>query len=124
VPNQSTEKDGMPTGIPTQVTRQVNIGAEAAAANATWQRNLATVVGSAYPYYQLVGVQWPQSPASPPVGNPTPGLLANTTMETYNGATSSCIHCHFTAQIQSNARSSDYSFMLAEAHAIATGARR
>jgi hypothetical protein len=124
VPNKSTEKNGKPTGIPTQVTRVVNIGAAAQAANAIWQKNLAAVVGSAYPFYQLVDVQWPQSPKTPPTGNPTPGLLANTTMETYNGTTSACVNCHFTAQIQSNRLSSDYSFMLAEAHAQAPRPRR
>jgi hypothetical protein len=123
VPNQSTERNGKPTGIPTQVTRQVNIGAQAQAANPVWQQDLAAVLGSAYPYYQLVDVQWPQTPAARPVGNPTPGLLANTTMETYNGATSACVNCHFTAQIQSGKRSSDYSFVLAEAHLRAPRAR-
>jgi hypothetical protein len=124
VPNASTEKNGRPTGIPTQVTRVVNIGAQAQAANPVWQERLSVVAGSPYRYYQLVDVQWPQSPTQPPVGNATPGLLANTTMETYNGATSSCVNCHFTAKTQSNKLSSDYSFLLAEAHSMARGARR
>jgi hypothetical protein len=124
VPNKSTEKNGVPTRIPTQVIRVVNIGAAAQAANAVWQKNLAAVVGSAYPFYQLVDVQWPTAPGEPPTGNPTPGLLANTTMETYNGATSACVNCHFRAQIQSDKLSSDYSYMLAEAHSIVPRGRR
>ncbi len=114
-PNQSTEKNGVPTGVPTQVSRIVPIGQAAAAANPTWQQALAQAVsGSVFQYYQLIDIQWPQTPSRFPVGNPTPGLLANTTMETYV-AESSCINCHFTARTQSNKLSSDYTFMLAEA---------
>jgi hypothetical protein len=116
VPNQSTEKNGVPTGIATQVTRIVNIGAAAQQANPAWQAALAKAVpGSAFQFYQLVDVQWPQRPVNRPAGNPTPGLLANTTMETYI-AQSSCLNCHFTARTASGKLSSDYSFMLAEAH--------
>jgi hypothetical protein len=114
-PNQSTEKNGVPTAVPTQVTRVVPIGQAAAAANASWQQALSqAVTGSPFQYYQLIDVQWPQTPTRFPVGNPTPGQLANTTMETYL-TESSCIHCHFTARTQSGKLSSDYSFMLAEA---------
>jgi hypothetical protein len=124
VPNQSTEKNGVPTGIPTQVTRIVNIGAAAQQANPAWQAALAKAVpGSAFQFYQLVDVQWPQTPANRPAGNPTPGLLANTTMETYI-AQSSCLNCHFTARTASGKLSSDYSFMLAEAHASSGTGRR
>ncbi len=125
VPNKSTEKNGKPSGVPTQVTRVVNIGTAAQAANPIWQKDLAAAVaGSAYQYYQLIDVQWPQTPSTLPTGNPTPGLLANTTMETYNGSTSSCVNCHFRARTQSNKISSDYSYMLAEAHAQTTSPRR
>jgi hypothetical protein len=114
-PNHSTEKNGVPTGIPTQVTRVVPIGQAAAAANPIWQQALRQAVpGSVFQYYQLVDNQWPQTPSRFPVGNPTPGLLSNTTMETYV-AESSCINCHFTARTKSGKLSSDYSFMLAEA---------
>jgi hypothetical protein len=117
VPNQSTEKNGVPTGIPTQVTRIVNIGAAAQQANPVWEKALAKAEpGSAFQFYQLVDIQWPQTPANRPAGNPTPGLLANTTMETYIPE-SSCLNCHFTARTASGRLSSDYSFMLAEAHA-------
>ena len=114
-PNQSTEKNGVPTGVPTQVTRMIPIGVAAAAANPSWQQALTQAVqGSPFQYYQLIDVQWPQNPTQFPVGNATPGLLANTTMETYVRE-SSCINCHFTARTYSNALSSDYTFMLAEA---------
>ncbi len=117
VPNQSTEKNGVPTGTPTQVTRIVDIGAAAQQANPAWQAALAkAVAGSAFQFYQLVDVQWPQTPANRPAGSPTPGLLANTTMETYIPQ-SSCLNCHYTARTASGKLSSDFSFMLAEAHA-------
>jgi hypothetical protein len=119
-PNMSTEKNGVPTGKPTQATRIVPIGDEAAAANPMWRQALAAAVpNSPFQYYQLVDIQWPQTPSSQrPGGNPTPSLLANTTMETYV-AESSCIRCHFTARTYSSKLSSDYSFMLAEAKSAA-----
>jgi len=121
-PNPSTEKNGVPTGIPTQVTRVVPIGPAAAAANPLWQQTLRRAVAtSPFQYYELVDIQWPQTPGRFPVGNPTPGFLANTVMETYV-TESSCINCHFTARTKSGNLSSDYSFMLAEAQP-ATSAR-
>ena len=115
-PNMSTEKNGVPTGKPTQVTRVIPIGDEAAAANPMWQQALAAAApNSPFRYYQLVDIQWPSNPSSQrPGGVPTPSLLANTTMETYVRQ-SSCINCHFTARTYSSKLSSDYSFMLAEA---------
>ena len=119
VPDSTTENHGVPTRIPTQVTRLVNIGAAAQRANPQWQSALAAAVpGSPFQYYQLVDIQWPLNPGQRPAGNPTPGLSANTTMETYIGRSSSCISCHYTAQRASGTISSDYSFMLAEAHSI------
>jgi hypothetical protein len=116
VPNQSTEKNGKPTGIPTQVTRVVNLGTAAQQANPLWQAALrSAVLTSPFQYYELVDVQWPQNPAQRPAGNPTPGLLANTTMETYV-VESSCLNCHYTARTASGKLSSDFSFLLAEAH--------
>ena len=113
-PNQSTE-EGRSPATPTQVTRIINIGAAAAKANPRWQAALATyVAGSPFQHYQLVDVQWPQDPAQRPIGNPTPSLLANTTMETYIPE-SSCINCHYTARTQSGKLSSDFTFVLGHA---------
>ncbi len=117
-PNRSTEKNGVPTKVPTQVTRVVAIGKAAGDANPRWQQALrAAVPDSPFAYYQLVDIQWPQSPAQRPFGDPTPGLVANTTMETY-ATESSCLHCHFTARTASGTLSSDYSFMLGEAASL------
>jgi hypothetical protein len=116
VPNKSTQKNGKPTGIPTQVTRRVNIGTAAQQANPLWQAALrSAVLTSPFQYYELVDIQWPQNPGQRPAGNPTPGLLANTTMETYV-VESSCLNCHYTARTASGKLSSDFSFLLAEAH--------
>jgi hypothetical protein len=101
------------------VTRVINIGAAAAKANPRWQAALATfVAASPFQHYQLVDVQWPQNPAQRPIGNPTPGLVANTTMETYIPE-SSCINCHYTARTQSGRLSSDFTFVLGHARAAA-----
>ena len=117
VPNKSTQKNGKPTGIPTQVTRVINVGLSAQQANPLWAAALRkAMLYSPFQYYQLVDIQWPQNPRQPPAGNPTPGLLANTTMETYV-VESSCLNCHFTARTASGKLSSDFSFLLAEAHA-------
>jgi len=109
-PNQSTEDGRSPT-TPTQVTRIVNIGSEAGAANQTWR---AALKGTPFAFYELVDVQWPRNPTRRPFGDPTPGVLANTTMETYI-EDSSCLHCHFTARTQSGKLSSDFTFVLANA---------
>jgi hypothetical protein len=117
VPNQSTQKNGQPTGIPTQVTRVVNVGTAAQQANPLWQAALrSAMLTSPFQYYELVDIQWPQNPSQRPAGNPAPGLLANTTMETYV-VESSCLNCHYTARTASGKLSSDFSFLLAEAHA-------
>lgn len=124
-PNKSTEKDGLPTGVPTQVTRQINIGTDAAAANPQWQQSLANAVaGSPWQYYQLIDVQWPQNPAFDPMGDPTPLLLANVTQETYVPE-SSCLACHYTANTATTPQKpADFTFMLAEAQpATSTGAK-
>jgi hypothetical protein len=115
-PNTSTEKDGRPTGIPTQVARVVDIGAAAQAANPVWQQKLAAAAAdSPFQYYELIDVQWPRNPSQRPFGSPTPGLNTNTVLETYV-TESSCVGCHYTARTHSSKLSSDYSFTLAEAH--------
>ena len=100
------------------------MGAAAEQANAAYQQQLRQAVAtSPFQYYQLIDIQWPQAQAQRPVGDPTPGLLANTTMETYV-AESSCIHCHYTARTASGKLSSDFTFMLGEARPRAGRRRR
>lgn len=79
-------------------------------------------------YYQLVNTQWPVPPPTPtPTNSPTtvftvqPATLANTTMESFVQATSTCMGCHAMARTvgmvgrPTNATgfvSSDFSFTL------------
>jgi hypothetical protein len=114
VPNKSTENpNGQPTPTPTQVTRRVNLGAAAQASNPGWQAALANAVpGSPFAFYQLVDIQWQPSPTAAPA----PYLLANATLETYV-AQSSCVNCHSRAKTASGRRSSDYTYIMAEAQA-------
>ena len=116
VPNKSTQQNGEPTRIPTQVTRVIDIGADAQQANPQWAAALRKAMKfSPFQYYRLVDVQWPHNPRQAPAGDPTPGLVANTTMETYV-IESSCLSCHYTARTGSGKLSSDFTFLLAEAH--------
>jgi hypothetical protein len=102
------------------VTRRSNIGALAQTANPLWQKALAgAVTGSPFAFYQLIDVQW-QLPGR---SQPTPLLLANTTLETYVDE-SSCLNCHSTAKTASGNRPSDYSFLLGEAQSPPSAARQ
>lgn len=114
VPNQSTEKDGEPTGIPTQVTRVTPIPEATQNLNAQWQAKLAAATAdSPWQYYELINTQWPTTPDDPtaPLGNPQPNLLANITMETYIQPDSSCMGCHYTATTVNPEVKSDFSFL-------------
>lgn len=119
-PNQSTEHGRNPN-TPTQVTRIIDIGPDAQTANPLWQQALAeAVAGSVWQYYELVDIQWPARPNQAPYGSPNPFLNANTTMETYVSQ-SSCLGCHYGAKTADNRRSSDFSYMLAEAKSATGG---
>lgn len=98
----------------TQVARFTPIREDAKNANTTWQGLLKNTI---WENYELVSTQWPTQPNNPQdrTGWPTPNIVANTTMETYNQDTSSCIGCHSTATpVGSNYRS-DFSFLFLEA---------
>jgi hypothetical protein len=114
VPNKSTEKDGKPTGVPTQVTRTAPIPAEVRTMSTAWQGKLASATAdSPWQYYELVDTQWPTKPDDPtsPLGDPQPNILANTTMETYMQPDSSCEGCHYTATTVKPTVKSDFSFV-------------
>ncbi len=126
-PNTSTEVNGKPTSTPTQVTRLTSVDPDRQKRNAVWQAALATVPGSPWPYYHLIGVQWPSQPKQPALsGVPFPAQLANVVMETYNQATSSCMNCHSGARFAGVGinvpRYSDYSYLLG--HATTPPAKR
>lgn len=118
VPNRSTEVNGEPTGVPTQVTRTIAIDDDVVAANAAYQTRLEKEwPKTPWRYYELVGLQFPRNPAMP-TGDPTPANASNVTMETFLGTDSSCMDCHFMAKTGSvkNPQPSDFSYFLAEAH--------
>lgn len=121
--NTSTEKNGKPTGVPTQVARLGAIPDARKKLNATWQTAIgAKRQGSPWRFYQLIGTQWPTSPADvAQLGTPFPSTLANVTLETYDQNRSSCMGCHGTARAadakggQGATRYGDFSFLLGHA---------
>jgi hypothetical protein len=98
--------------MPTQVKREQQLHPAAAGnqgTDATNQRYQAALAGTVWANYQLVVTQWPTDPSNvnDPSGVPFPdanGLSSvlnqapvsstNTTMETYNQTSMSCLNCH------------------------------
>ena len=99
-----------PFGTPNQVTRLSPIRPEITAANTAWQARLNT---TPFQYYRLISPQWPSDPQNPgnPQGTPTPGTVANVTLESYVQPTSSCMDCHSTARVPNNSVKTNYSFI-------------
>ncbi|UQS16282.1 hypothetical protein [Pseudomonas sp. HS6] len=64
-------------------------------------------------YYQLITTQRPLMPDNPgnPLGQPTPALSANVTMESYIQPNSSCMNCHSMATPVKSPFKSDYSYL-------------
>lgn len=64
-------------------------------------------------YYQLVTTQRPLMPNNPsnPLGQPTPALSANVTMESYIQPNSSCMNCHSMATPVKSPFKSDFSYL-------------
>ena len=118
-PNVSPVAAHQPFGTPNQVTRITPIRPAVAASNAQWQQ---TVSGTPFQYYELISPQWPSDPNDPgnPQGTPTPGTVANVTMESYIQPTSSCMDCHSTARVPSSRIKSNYSFIFLFAQTPAT----
>ncbi|MCX5510031.1 hypothetical protein [Pseudomonas sp. BJa3] len=91
------------------VTQQVNAAYRAASG---LQRSVLK-------YYQLVTTQRPLMPDNPgnPLGQPTPSLSANVTMESYIQPNSSCMNCHSMATAVRSPYKSDFSYLFKFAHA-------
>ncbi len=118
-PNISPEHSGQPFGIPNQLTRFTPLYPDTVAINDAYQRAL---IGTPFQYYQLVTSQYPSDPKNPGdrMGAPIPNIAANTTLESYIQAESSCIACHFTARVPGGELTkTDYSFILLHAKAPA-----
>lgn len=89
----------------TQVVRVSDIFPETAALNQQWQASQG-IAGTVWQNYQLIGTQWEA------FNFKFPKILANTTMETYNQASSSCIDCHHFATTSFGDQPADFSFMM------------
>jgi len=126
-----------PAGIPNQVVRVTPIPSADPDCTSPKQsvdnvRQLDEAVRhglepSVFHNYELVGAQWPirkasSAPTPPTVFEVLPGLLANTTMETYVQGTSSCMGCHAMARSANAASfvSADFSFTLNDALPVQT----
>ncbi len=103
-PNAVTKENGeIKPQMPSQITRLVPIPPLVQSLNSEWKRALEEVPGaSVWQNYQLIGVQWLESPYVPYETNGNlrgvkPLKLANVTLEPYvqkSDLGSSCIACH------------------------------
>ena len=109
-PNVSPIKSGQPFGTPNQLTRVTSILPVTQHINTQWRKLLT---GTPFQYYQLISPQWPSDPNDPgnPQGTPTPGTVANVTMESYIQPISSCMDCHSTARVPNGNIKTNYSFI-------------
>lgn len=119
-PNISPKTSGQPFTTPNQITRVTPLDKSVVMANTTWQ---ALVKNTPLQYYQLISPQWPTDPNDPgnPQGSPTPGVVANTTMESYIQPISSCMDCHSTARVPGDSVKSNYSFIFLFAQSASQG---
>lgn len=114
-------KPGTTFQTPDPLTRVTPIASDTAAVNAQYQQN---VQQSVLRYYQLVTTQRPLMPDNPgnPLGQPTPALSANVTMESYIQPNSSCMNCHSMATAKNSPYKSDFSYLFKFAKAPASAA--
>ncbi|MCU9948241.1 hypothetical protein [Pseudomonas sp. PDM13] len=114
-----TPKSGATFQTPDPLSRVTPIAGSTASVNTVYQQNLGTNV---LRYYQLVTTQRPLMPDNPsnPLGQPTPALAANVTMESYIQPNSSCMNCHSMATPVKSAVKSDFSYLFKFAKAPAT----
>jgi len=114
LPGNPCDAKGQPAGCdpykaPMQVTRMVPVDATANSVTAyVWS---LLPPASVYNYYRLINVQWPNAPSVVkagatvplPGGNITPasqsGIVANTTLETYQQTQNACMDCHQYASV-------------------------
>lgn len=114
-----TPKPGATFQTPDPLSRVTPIASTTAAVNGLYQQNLGSNV---LRYYQLVTTQRPLMPDNPsnPLGQPTPALSANVTMESYIQPNSSCMNCHSMATPVKSPYKSDFSYLFKFAKAPAT----
>ncbi|WP_338700402.1 hypothetical protein V5279_20445 [Bradyrhizobium sp. 26S5] len=112
------------TAIP-QAVRCWQIYPTTTVLNEQWRMALGSLK-SVFQNYMLIGTQWggqlePPTPPNPVPANAVPGMLSNTTLETYiqnyNGSDpslpgpGSCVSCHNFATLVDNKTSANFSFL-------------
>jgi hypothetical protein len=121
-PNQKTSK-------PTQVVQMVGAPPPAQAVNSYVQQMIQQATpGAAWQFYQLIDVQWPNSPqpfgqpgqpnnnVPVPNGSPSTTTMINPTLETFlQTPNTSCLGCHTYASTATGSLSSSLSFLFGHA---------
>ncbi|WP_233010335.1 hypothetical protein [Rheinheimera faecalis] len=112
-------KTGITFQTPNPLDRVTPLAANTQQINSAVQLTLSDTL---YKYYQLVTTQRPLMPDNPsnPLGQPTPALSANVTMESYIQPNSSCMNCHSMATPVNSAMKSDFSYLFKFAQAPAS----
>ncbi|MGY2375555.1 hypothetical protein ACW9IB_13725 [Pseudomonas sp. SDO524_S393] len=105
-------KPGTTFQTPNPLNRVTPIADATLWVNANYQANPG-VQQSVLKYYQLITTQRPLMPNNPsnPLGQPTPALSANVTMESYIQPNSSCMNCHSMATPVKSPFKSDFSYL-------------
>ncbi|WP_419794922.1 hypothetical protein MYA83_10375 [Pseudomonas palleroniana] len=111
-------KPGMTFQTPNPLSRVTPIADITQAVNTTYRANTG-LQNSPLKYYQLITTQRPTTPNDPgnPLGDPTPALSANVTMESYIQQNSSCMNCHSMATPVKSRYKSDFSYLFKFANA-------
>jgi hypothetical protein len=125
IPASFRNKDKVITGCPdnsrqcdcpeqetSQITRQVPIPDWVSTINIAVQDSLRKTK-SIWAYYELVGIQWAKDDSR--TGTPILVNLGNTSMETFNQTSSSCIGCHAFARSSNPTINSDFSWVMGRA---------
>lgn len=107
-------EQGQPQYYGTQVVRLIPVYFKTEEINKVWQQK---VKGTVWENYKLIGSQWGKKQTNVPftIIN-APSLLANSTLETFEQTTSSCINCHNDfATISGTKIKTDMSFLFSHA---------
>jgi hypothetical protein len=97
----------------TQAVRMFPVYYRTEEVNNLWRSKLK---GTVWENYKLIGTQWATSTLTPGKGLPAaPGMLGNTTLETFELNNSSCVSCHNFASVKYGLDNikTDFSFLIA-----------